>query len=274
MKRSGAGTTAPSNHPRVRARDGRGLDASLFRSPARVKSARWPFGRIGACSTTQSDRPRAPPRRGRRARPAEGARDYCNGRIRVAARWPDGAASGPPLVHGSRQAPPAGERPYVVRLRRQSQPKSAPSTSPPSGARGRSVVTLTTMPSASPSTTPMAMAAPTPTGRVYARRVAARDNRESGNVPAPGAPAACEVCDPSVAGSAGVRAPRSRSATDGVVARPGTTPSRSAPGRHGRRVPYGACAAVWSGVERVAAVARSRRRISTPKAISQTLQRM
>ena len=48
--------------------------------------------------------------------------------------------------------------------RRESQPRSAPSTSSASGANGTSVVTLTTMPSAKPSTAPSAMAAPTPMG--------------------------------------------------------------------------------------------------------------
>ena len=44
--------------------------------------------------------------------------------------------------------------------RRESQPPSAPTTSPTSGARGTSVIKLTTMPSASPVTAPIAIAAP------------------------------------------------------------------------------------------------------------------
>jgi hypothetical protein len=42
--------------------------------------------------------------------------------------------------------------------RRASHPRSAPSTSPASGANGISVVTLTTMPSAKPSTAPTPIA--------------------------------------------------------------------------------------------------------------------
>ena len=54
-----------------------------------------------------------------------------------------------------------GAVPYDTKRRRESQPRSAPSTSPASGAKGTSVVRLTTMPSAKPSTAPSAMAAPT-----------------------------------------------------------------------------------------------------------------
>jgi hypothetical protein len=50
-------------------------------------------------------------------------------------------------------------RSYVP-SRRESQPPSPPRISPTSGARGSSVVKLTTMPSASPSTAPTAIAAP------------------------------------------------------------------------------------------------------------------
>jgi hypothetical protein len=48
-----------------------------------------------------------------------------------------------------------------ARWRRESQPTSAPSKSPPSGAKGTSVITLTTMPSAKPSSAPSPVAAPT-----------------------------------------------------------------------------------------------------------------
>jgi hypothetical protein len=48
-----------------------------------------------------------------------------------------------------------------VRLRRENQPTSAPSTSPTSGAKGTSLITLTTMPSTKPTTAPSAITAPT-----------------------------------------------------------------------------------------------------------------
>ena len=50
---------------------------------------------------------------------------------------------------------------YEARSRRDSQPTTPPNTSPASGARGRSVVTLTMMPSAEPSSAPSAIVAPT-----------------------------------------------------------------------------------------------------------------
>jgi hypothetical protein len=49
---------------------------------------------------------------------------------------------------------------HAPRPRRDSQAISAPSTSPISGAKGRSVVTLTTMPSANPTTAPRAIRTP------------------------------------------------------------------------------------------------------------------
>jgi hypothetical protein len=52
-----------------------------------------------------------------------------------------------------------GARDYA-RYLRESQPRSAPRISPASGANGSSVVTLTAMPSARPSTAPRAIAAP------------------------------------------------------------------------------------------------------------------
>ena len=51
-------------------------------------------------------------------------------------------------------------RASYARPRRKSQPTSAPSTSPASGASGTSVVTFTTMPRAKPSAAPSAMAVP------------------------------------------------------------------------------------------------------------------
>jgi hypothetical protein len=68
--------------------------------------------------------------------------------------------SAPQAVSGDRHGRLSSSSWAYAPCRREIQPASAPSTSPSSGASGRSVVTLITMPSARPVTAPTAMATP------------------------------------------------------------------------------------------------------------------
>src|SRR4051812_28368326 len=75
---------------------------------------------------------------------------------------------------------PSDEEVAYEPSRRASHPASAPSASPTSGARGTSVVTLTRIPSASPTTAPSAIATPTLMARIQPEAVdKAHDTRFS-----------------------------------------------------------------------------------------------